>query len=572
MRHRWWLVAALLCIAGAAHAVPSVRGVGTQASSTGDLSDIAVHPDTIAGDLMLLTCETADQTISTPAGWTIVPGSPVANTGATKLSIFYRFATSDDIDGSCEVCNVTDPGNHVLCAIMSVADVNPSDPFDVYDSTTGSAQASTTIPGATSSSASSTLVIAAVAKSASKSTDPQFSSWANSALPGGCTSLTSLTGQLTTYTIEGDDGALGMASGVITAGATWCDTTVSGPAKSSAQMGFNLNDAPSTPTVTPTPTVTQTRTVTNTPTITQTPTITNTPTVTNTATRTPTQTSTYTVTNTPTRTPIPAKCAQRATNGAITLKTSCTLPEDDGFFIFEKPTPGSTEFTGFGAAMPHRFFRDAEAVLVTSNPAPDTLQIDNTLAASLTESRWVQFGLSAAYVPTYTSGDVASWGGCTNDQACTISSAYDFTGTLPKRDATPVAVWPPSHASCGPIPLTNGTTYYCAISGGSVSESPIETKAAYGCDPVRVAMTVLEDGTPSALPASCTLTAGLYINGAASTGLVTVLASASVSGDDENVTGAGWVRNDTRGLSFAVLGAGCTGARTAELEWTCSGE
>lgn len=273
------VVVAVLC-ASAVGAQPTVRCAGEPQASQGAIVGLDIC-SAETNDLLLLFCE-SNEAITTPDGWTAAPDAPVvkATAPAARLSVFYRVATSDDTDGECLACSVADPGNHLLCAILVLAGADTSTPFDVSATSDSGASASKTVTGDTATQ-TTTLVVAAIGAANDKDSDPQFDSWANTASPGGCTSLGSVTGRISTGTNLGDDGALGVATGTLATATRWCDTSVTGPAAGAAHWAANVRVAPpvtNTPTPVNTATVTQTPTVTNTPTITNTPTVTATPT------------------------------------------------------------------------------------------------------------------------------------------------------------------------------------------------------------------------------------------------------------------------------------------------------
>lgn len=595
MRQWWWLVAAVLASIGPAWAAdpPTVRGVAaTKCQSVAGCTDMDVPSGTATGDLLLLFCATDNEAITTPTGWTIVPGSPSTRTGA-RLSAFYRVAdtTGDDTP------TITDPGNMILCRIIGITagTYNSGSPFDQYKANNYGAQTTVTWDAGPAVTVENSLVVWAAAGADDGNADTvngtdgstvdatggaEFNNaWSNTA---GIV----VTERVDNSTIVGNDASLAVGTGPFYAvGSSWGVTTTTGPSTAWANFAFNVapitdTPTPTSPPATATGTVTHTGTVTSTPTatgtVTHTGTVTSTPTATrtgtNTATRThtPTQTATYTVTQTPTRTPVPAKCVMRAGNGAIALKSSCTLPEDDGMFIFEKPTPGSTDFRGVGAAMPLRRFYDADDAQITGNPAADGVQIDDTLTASLNGARVVQFGINPTFLPSYTSADVGGFGACTNDQDCSISATYDFVDELPERSGQPMRPFQSVFVRCGPVNLDQ-TSYYCTMSGGAPTSSSdnAETRAAQGCTTVRASLTTFSNGVVSAPPSLCIVAIGLSVNGDDSVSLCALSSNASA---DCDTLGESWAEGDMRALQVGSAGSGCTGQRTIEAEFTCGGE
>jgi len=88
------------------------------------------------GDLMILAVETSNQAVSTPAGWTIMTGSPwslgsAANVNGIRLSVFYKYATS-----TSESVTVPDSGDHQTAILFSTTDARSTNPFhDIVVST-----------------------------------------------------------------------------------------------------------------------------------------------------------------------------------------------------------------------------------------------------------------------------------------------------------------------------------------------------------------------------------------------------------------------------------------------------
>jgi hypothetical protein len=94
------------------------------------------------GDLHLMVLETANETVTTPSGWTALTNSPqgtgtAASSTASMISIFYRWAQSGDADVS--IANIY---NHCIGFIIGFYNVNVTTPFDVSPS--GDIEASTT--------------------------------------------------------------------------------------------------------------------------------------------------------------------------------------------------------------------------------------------------------------------------------------------------------------------------------------------------------------------------------------------------------------------------------------------
>ncbi len=85
------------------------------------------------GDLELLFVESANQAVSTPSGFSVLPNTPVgvgtaASTTATRLSVFYRFN-----NGETTSISIADSGDHTLACLFVLRGVDQDQPFsDVF--------------------------------------------------------------------------------------------------------------------------------------------------------------------------------------------------------------------------------------------------------------------------------------------------------------------------------------------------------------------------------------------------------------------------------------------------------
>jgi len=193
---------------------PTYQAVGSAASGTGAVTP--VWPAHQSGDVALLIVESANQTItlSTPAGFAEVTGSPqgtgtAAGTSAVRLAVFWNRATSSSMANPV----VADSGNHTIARIITFRGaVATGNPWDVTaGNVASSASTSVSIPGATTTVAN-TLVVAIVAR-ANDSSSAAASAWANA-------NLTSLTERVDGGTTSGNGGGFAAATGVkATAGA-----------------------------------------------------------------------------------------------------------------------------------------------------------------------------------------------------------------------------------------------------------------------------------------------------------------------------------------------------------------
>jgi hypothetical protein len=123
---------------------PIYVAVGTQVAGTTNQNAVWPAGHQI-GDLGILVIETGGEgtTLTPPAGWTAVPGSPVtsvATTAGSKLQVWYKFAVS-----TTEANVATgDSGDHQIARIYTFRDVTQTGTFNA--STTGTkTTASTTV-------------------------------------------------------------------------------------------------------------------------------------------------------------------------------------------------------------------------------------------------------------------------------------------------------------------------------------------------------------------------------------------------------------------------------------------
>lgn len=184
-------------------ALPAGAGLGTIVSGTGDIS--VAWPTHSAGYLGTLIVQTANQTVSTPSGWTQYPNSPVGQgtpgaAGAVGLQVFYKWAAS----GSEPNVTITDPGDHVQAFIICNTGADTSVPYDFTAASTSSGT-SLSLPSGTTASANRHVIhLIATARDAVSST--QFSGWTNAA-------LSSLTERKDATIATGTGGGFGMVTG-----------------------------------------------------------------------------------------------------------------------------------------------------------------------------------------------------------------------------------------------------------------------------------------------------------------------------------------------------------------------
>ncbi len=103
-----------------------------KAAGTGSLTAPA-WPTHVAGDFALLVCHAPSSsdaaTISTPSGWTLVPGCPITHGRTTiQITVFYRFATSS----SETAPSLTHSLGHVWGTIITYTGVNTANPIHSF--------------------------------------------------------------------------------------------------------------------------------------------------------------------------------------------------------------------------------------------------------------------------------------------------------------------------------------------------------------------------------------------------------------------------------------------------------
>ena len=187
-----------------------IRCIGFGTAATGTTSIAPSLPTGYAvNDIFLLFVETANQTVTTPSGWTIVTNSPqgtgtAGGTSATGLSVFWKRAASTS--ESAPTVTISS-GNHAIGQIMAFRGcVTSGNPWDVTAGNVAStASKSVSIPGATTS-VNNCLIILAVAY-ATDTTTPQTSAWTNA-------NLTGVTEVVDNATATGNGGGFGVATGL----------------------------------------------------------------------------------------------------------------------------------------------------------------------------------------------------------------------------------------------------------------------------------------------------------------------------------------------------------------------
>lgn len=189
-------------------------------------ADFGFYPYYKIGDIVLMFTETLDQAVTAPAGFTVIPGTPVIDVGVARLSGFYRF-----IDGTEDVPpTFADTGQQIL-AVMGVVRgaVATGNPFNVTAAGTTGTGTSMTAPGVTTTVAN-TMVLNAFSSSRNS----------NSASVSGYTNadLTSITEQIDDFDSDIVDGGGVAASTGIRAAAGAVGATAATQATSEPWCGW----------------------------------------------------------------------------------------------------------------------------------------------------------------------------------------------------------------------------------------------------------------------------------------------------------------------------------------------
>ena len=182
---------------------PLVRGVGAASHSAAGITP--GRPDgTVEGDLMLMVCETRNQTI-TCTDWAEAPDSPQSVTGqnTTRLTILFVVETSGGVNRT-----TNDSGNHQIGRIIGIeaGTFNVADPFDVSAGGIQEDVTAVSIPGGTTTVADCLIFAAVTGHIPDAVGSTEFSGWTNP-------DLSAVTERMDDATNRGDGGALGAATG-----------------------------------------------------------------------------------------------------------------------------------------------------------------------------------------------------------------------------------------------------------------------------------------------------------------------------------------------------------------------
>jgi hypothetical protein len=162
--------------------MPIPIGSGTEAQGQGDITP-GLPPGIQKNDILLLTVETANESVPTPAGWQIVANSPqsigtAAGAAATRLSKFWLRVPPT---GIVSAPLLVDVGDHQIARIRAYRNcIDTGNPWDITVGNTAASATAVSLPGGITT-VPNCLVIQTVAF-ATDTASPQVSAFANADL------------------------------------------------------------------------------------------------------------------------------------------------------------------------------------------------------------------------------------------------------------------------------------------------------------------------------------------------------------------------------------------------------
>jgi len=197
--------------------LPTFVNAGAIAEGVGNVAP-PIPSRTRVNDILLLFVESANEAVSTPAGWAIVTDSPQGTgtgggTTATRLSVFWKRATATETAPT-----VTDPGDHAIAQILAFRGcIATGDPWNVTSGdVAASASTSVSIPGDTTT-LDNCLVVLAVSNATDTAT-AQTSGYTN-------TDLVNLTERTDRNSTQGNGGGFAVITGEKAAAGAYGTTT-----------------------------------------------------------------------------------------------------------------------------------------------------------------------------------------------------------------------------------------------------------------------------------------------------------------------------------------------------------
>jgi hypothetical protein len=194
--------------------LPTFQAVGTAAHGTGGVSP--AWPTHTTGDLGILLCESVGtEAVSAPAGWTACPCSPISSGAATRISAFWRIATSS-AEGAP---SVADPGDHVHTVIATFRGTDQTNPFAAAASSFDATATSTAIAAGTNTRTVSDCIVACIYSWSTDNAGPASSGETNA-------TLGSLTERYDEGTTDGNGGGLVLITGTLATAGNTDNTTI----------------------------------------------------------------------------------------------------------------------------------------------------------------------------------------------------------------------------------------------------------------------------------------------------------------------------------------------------------
>src|SRR5688572_18649408 len=97
-------------VAAGGSGMPTYVGAGPFNGSTGN-GTVEVPAGVQEHDLLVIFCETQNEAVSTPAGWSVATDAPViqASGNVTRLYVFWKRAGASESS-----VTITDPGDHII--------------------------------------------------------------------------------------------------------------------------------------------------------------------------------------------------------------------------------------------------------------------------------------------------------------------------------------------------------------------------------------------------------------------------------------------------------------------------
>jgi hypothetical protein len=185
---------------------PVFVSAGTVAEGTGNITP-GIPAGIQKNDVLLLTVESANESVPTPAGWNIVTNSPQGTgtgggTTATRLSMFWLRVP---LGGIVAAPTITDPGDHAVAKIRAYRNcIETGNPWDLTVGNTAASGTGVSLPGGTTT-VPNCLVIQAVAFATDTAT-PQVSGYVNA-------DLANLTEREDLATTQGNGGGFAIVEG-----------------------------------------------------------------------------------------------------------------------------------------------------------------------------------------------------------------------------------------------------------------------------------------------------------------------------------------------------------------------